>query len=204
MSSKKEYVYCIWAHSKVNGPSPYIYRMVATSKADVKRKWAESFYWQLTIDHIEKADITPEYLNRPYDFDDDNDDRLIGQYITVDPNESPRRTELRDYDKMLVEMYEGSIKSTFDNPKRTALETAEAFHYGELIDEIYESCDINHVIEQMESAMNGIGRFYSYWEGNEWTALYFYGVSFVEMKQKIEPFIASYSLCQKSRIEQIA
>ena len=89
MSSKKEYVYCIWAHSKVNGPSPYIYRMVATSKADVKRKWAESFYWHLTIDHIEKADITPEYLNRPYDFDDDNDDRLIGQYITVDPKESP-------------------------------------------------------------------------------------------------------------------
>lgn len=38
MSSKKEYVYCIWAHSKVNGPSPYIYRMVATSKTDVKKK----------------------------------------------------------------------------------------------------------------------------------------------------------------------
>ena len=74
----------------------------------------------------------------------------------------------------------------------------------DLPDEIYESCDINHVIEQMESAIDGIGRFYSYWEGNEWTALYFYGVSFVEMKQKIEPFIASYPLCQKSRIEQIA
>lgn len=29
----------------------------------------------------------------------------------------------------------------------------------DLPDEIYESCDINHVIEQMESAMNGIGRF---------------------------------------------
>lgn len=98
----------------------------------------------MTIDHIEKADITPEYLNRPYDFDDDNDDRLIGQYITVDPKESPRRTELRDYDKMLVEMYEGSIKSTFDNPKRTALETAKAFHYGKLIDEIYESCGLEY------------------------------------------------------------
>ncbi len=49
-----------------------------------------------------------------------------------------------------------------------------------------------------------IGSFYSYWEGNEWTALYFYGTSFVEMKQKIEPFIASYPLCQKCRIEQIA
>lgn len=80
-------------------------------------------------------------------------------------------------------------------------------YYGngtELPDAVYESCDINHVIEQMESAMENIGRFYSYWEGNEWTALYFYGTSFVEMKQKIEPFIASYPLCQKCRIEQIA
>lgn len=80
-------------------------------------------------------------------------------------------------------------------------------YYGngtDLPDEIYESCDINHVIEQMESAMESIGSFYSYWEGNEWTALYFYGTSFVEMRQKIEPFIASYPLCQKCRIEQIA
>ena len=80
-------------------------------------------------------------------------------------------------------------------------------YYGngtELPDEVYESCDINHVIGQMESAMDGVGSFYSYWEGNEWTALYFYGTSFVEMKQKIEPFIASYPLCQKCRIEQIA
>lgn len=74
----------------------------------------------------------------------------------------------------------------------------------ELPDEVYESCDINHVMEQMESAMESIGSFYSYWEGNEWTALYFYGISFAEIKQKIEPFIASYPLCQKCRIEQIA
>lgn len=74
----------------------------------------------------------------------------------------------------------------------------------DLPDEVYENCDINHVIEQMEAAMEGIGGFYSYWEGSKWTALYFYGDSFVEMKQRIEPFIASYPLCQKSRIEQIA
>lgn len=80
-------------------------------------------------------------------------------------------------------------------------------YYGngtELPDEVYETCDINHVIEQMVSAMDGIGGFYSYWENNEWIALYFYGTSFAEMKQKIEPFINSYPLCQKSRIEQIA
>lgn len=70
--------------------------------------------------------------------------------------------------------------------------------------EVYQTCDINYVIEQMEKAMDGIGRMYSYWEGNTYTALYFYGTSFLEMKEKIEPFIAEYPLCQKCRIEQIA
>lgn len=70
--------------------------------------------------------------------------------------------------------------------------------------EVYATCDINYVIEQMELAMEGIGRLFSYWEGSTHTALYFYGRSYSEMKQKIEPFISTYPLCQKSRIEQIA
>ena len=74
----------------------------------------------------------------------------------------------------------------------------------DLPDEVYQTCDINYVIEQMEQAMEGIGRMYSYWEGARYTALYFYGKSFSEMKQSIEPFLAEYPLCQKSRIEQIA
>lgn len=41
-------------------------------------------------------------------------------------------------------------------------------------------------------------------EWDRYTALYFYGTSFAEMKQRIEPFIATYPLCQKSYIEQIA
>lgn len=74
----------------------------------------------------------------------------------------------------------------------------------ELPKEIYKTCDINYVIAQMEQAMAGIGSMYSYWEGSTYTALYFYGRSFLEMKKSIEPFIATYPLCQKSRIEQIA
>lgn len=70
--------------------------------------------------------------------------------------------------------------------------------------EVYESCDINYVIGQMEQAMKGIGHMYSYWEGTAYTALYFYGSSFEEMKKRIAPFIATYPLCQKCRIEQIA
>ena len=56
----------------------------------------------------------------------------------------------------------------------------------------------------MESAMDGIGRMYSYWEGQKYTVLYFYGTSFIEMKKRVEPFLAKYPLCQKSKIEQIA
>lgn len=75
---------------------------------------------------------------------------------------------------------------------------------AELPKEVYETCDINYVIDQMEQAMKGIGSMYSYWEGDTYTALYFYGKSFSEMKRSIEPFIAEYPLCQKSRVEQIA
>jgi hypothetical protein len=58
----------------------------------------------------------------------------------------------------------------------------------DLPDVVYETCDINHVVEQMELAMKGIGGLYSYWESDAYTALYFYGNSYSEMKQKIEPF----------------
>ena len=74
----------------------------------------------------------------------------------------------------------------------------------DLSEKVYKSCDINYVIEQMEQAMKGIGSMYSYWEGKTYTALYFYGSSFAEMKKSVEPFLATYPLCQKCRIEQIA
>lgn len=74
----------------------------------------------------------------------------------------------------------------------------------ELPDEVYQNCDINYVVENMEQAMEGVGSLYSYWQGATYTALYFYGTSFDEMKSSIEPFIATYALCQKCRIERIA
>lgn len=74
----------------------------------------------------------------------------------------------------------------------------------DLSEEVYRTCDINYVIKQMETAMDGIGSMYSYWEGNKYTVLYFYGSSYEEMRKRIEPFISEYPLCQKSKIEQIA
>lgn len=102
----------------------------------------------------------------------------------------------------------GSALSCVEPEFKIEVGTLEGLAYysngTELPKEVYENYDINFVIEQMDEAMKGIGHLYSYWETSEWTALYFYGTSFVEMKQKIEPFIASYPLCQKCRIEQIA
>ena len=70
--------------------------------------------------------------------------------------------------------------------------------------EVYESSDINYVIEQLESRMDGIGRLYSWWEGPQNTALYFYGQSYEKMSSAIQDFIAEYPLCQKCMMERIA
>lgn len=98
--------------------------------------------------------------------------------------------------------------SVLKGAKEIAVGTLEGLAYylngTELSDEVYQNCDINYVIEQMEAKLQGIGRMYSYWEGAQWTGLYFYGKSFDQMKKKIKPVISSYPLCQKSRIEQIA
>lgn len=91
-----------------------------------------------------------------------------------------------------------------DNDHQIEVGTLEGLAYynnaTELPQEVYESCDINHLIEEMLSVMKGVGGLYSFWETDKWTILYFYGNSFEEMKQKIEPIIATYPLCQKSKI----
>ena len=74
----------------------------------------------------------------------------------------------------------------------------------ELPSEVYESCDINYAIERLESRIEGIGRLYSWWEGPESTALYFYGQSYDKMLAAVQDFIAEYPLCQKCVVERIA
>ncbi|SES18798.1 hypothetical protein SAMN04487944_12280 [Gracilibacillus ureilyticus] len=74
----------------------------------------------------------------------------------------------------------------------------------ELPEEVYETSDINYVIEKINQELNGIGRFYSFWGGPTDSGLYFYGTSFAEMKQRMAAFLAEYPLCQKCRVEQIA
>lgn len=74
----------------------------------------------------------------------------------------------------------------------------------DLPDKVYRECDSNFVYGELGRLLEGVGRVLSYWQGPAETALYLYGKSAAEMKSRIAAFIASYPLCRKCRIEQIA
>lgn len=74
----------------------------------------------------------------------------------------------------------------------------------DLPEEVYATCNINEVIQQLETRLEKIGSLYSWWEGPENTALYFYGTSYSKMLAAIEPFLQEHPLCQKSTVKQIA
>lgn len=70
--------------------------------------------------------------------------------------------------------------------------------------ETYANCDINYVIEKINELLQNSGQMYSYWEGPSETALYFYGDSYENMRNLMQPFLTDYPLCKKCRIVQIA
>lgn len=74
----------------------------------------------------------------------------------------------------------------------------------DLEDDIYKSCDINYVIEKVIEMLGEQYIYHSYWEGKKETALYFYGSSFLLMKESVSEFIKTYPLCQHCRIIQTA
>lgn len=73
-----------------------------------------------------------------------------------------------------------------------------------LPDEVYQTCDVNYLIDELSFAMKDFGEFTSYYEGPEETALYFYGLSFEKMRESILDIVSNYPLCEKCRIVQIA
>jgi hypothetical protein len=78
------------------------------------------------------------------------------------------------------------------------------FNNTDLAPEVYEQYDINDVIHDLNELLYGPGAMLSYWEGRDWTALYYYGPSYREMRDIIERYTKEHPLCQKCRIEQIA
>ena len=78
------------------------------------------------------------------------------------------------------------------------------FNGTDLPDHVYAQCDINHVWEQIERLIEGVGSIQSYWQGPTETALYLYGDSELDMRGRIAGFMAEYPLCERARYERIA
>jgi hypothetical protein len=74
----------------------------------------------------------------------------------------------------------------------------------DLPDNVYEECDINDVVDEINRLLGDAGQMLDYWEGPRDTALYLYGASADEMRSLIADYLASYPLCQKCRVERIA
>ncbi|MDP9194028.1 MAG: hypothetical protein M3P06_20220 [Acidobacteriota bacterium] len=74
----------------------------------------------------------------------------------------------------------------------------------DLPDETYKSCDSNFVYSEFDRLLSGVGHVFSHWQGPNETALYMYGEKFSVMRDRLENFLASYPLCERARVEQIA
>lgn len=69
---------------------------------------------------------------------------------------------------------------------------------------VYRQYDINELIESLDNALGDIVVITSYWEGNDVTAIYFYGEKYSKMENVILPITKEHPLCEKCKIEQIA
>lgn len=70
--------------------------------------------------------------------------------------------------------------------------------------EVYQTSDINKVIDRVQAAIKGKGTAQDFWEGPTETALYLYGPSADAMLAAIKPVLDSEPLCQKARTVRIA
>lgn len=72
-----------------------------------------------------------------------------------------------------------------------------------LASEVYTTCDVNHVWSNFEELLDGEGEPRGHWQGPTETAIYLYGRSAARMRELIADFLASYPLCQGSRVMDI-
>ena len=73
----------------------------------------------------------------------------------------------------------------------------------ELPEEVYRECDVNFVISELIRLMGEEYYYFSFHEGAEETALYFYGTDFGKMTAASAEFISGYPLCSKCRIVKL-
>lgn len=108
----------------------------------------------------------------------------------------------------VIDIIPKGSKVFIDNSKEIAVGNAEGLglylNGTDLPAEVYQNCDINELIEQLDEALAEIAERLSHWEGEKETALYYYGKNYEVMKNSIQQIIEVHPLCEKCRIVQIA
>jgi hypothetical protein len=74
----------------------------------------------------------------------------------------------------------------------------------DLPDEVYRDCDVNEVYAEINRLLGDRGGIEGHWQGPTETALYLYGHSADEMRERIAGYMAEYPLCQRARVVRIA
>ncbi len=70
-------------------------------------------------------------------------------------------------------------------------------------DEVYETSDVNVLIDRLNQRLEGIGAVESWWTGPTETALYLYGTTAAELKARIADVLAHEPLCAGARVVAI-
>ncbi len=135
--------------------------------------------------------------------------RDTGEIISCDVEMMIRKDKTEQFLEFLYEMDnipKGSTVIVGNEEREIGFAEGLALYLNgtQLSPEVYENCDINYLIEQIDSALEDLVQGFSYWEGDRETALYYYGQSYKEIKQMLMPIVEKYPLCALCRIEQIA
>ena len=93
-----------------------------------------------------------------------------------------------------------------DDPKPFGTMEGLALYLNDtdLPEEVYASTSAGEVYDECTRLIQGIGRINSHLELPGETALYMYGQSFEQMRERIQPFLDSYPLCERCRVVQLA
>ena len=132
-----------------------------------------------------------------------------GEIISCDVEMMIRKEKMEKFLELLEEVDtipKGSIAIVGNEKRQIGIAEGLAIYLNgtDLSPEIYENCDINYLMEMLEEALEDVMLGTSYWENGRETALYYYGRSYEELKEKIAPILESYPLCICCKIERIA
>ncbi len=83
------------------------------------------------------------------------------------------------------------------------LEGLGFYFSNDLHEDVYKKYDINDVIGKFDELLEDKHCLYSYCQTNDFTAIYYYGESFVAMAEAIMEFVSSNPLCERGQVVEL-